>query len=584
MTQPSLQEFSLIRSKTEKIKEDYCFSAMSSAFYFVVMDLVLGLQDDEISDSITDTNHLKISGKPSGHDRGIDALYIEDTTLPATIHFFNFKYTDKFEKSKRENFPSGEIDKILNFIGTLNQQEESLVQEVNPILASKVKDIWKLFDSQNPVFIFHFCANLYKGFEKNELMRFERNLPRNSEVHFHLIPDLVKYIYSSEKQVINGKIKAIDRGYFEKTSGNIRALVLNVDVRELIRIVLNDKNIREQADMTDEEYESLKQFDILKDSFNDNVRVHQKNSSINKSIKATALSEENNKFFYYNNGITLTCKRFSYENRRGPIIELEDIQVVNGSQTIHSLYEAFLEDSTQFDDIDILCRICEVKDPALSTRIAEYTNSQNPVKSRDIRSVDFIQLNLEKELLIKDKFYERKRNQYSERPLSQRLDAERVGQVLMAFFNRSPYEAKNRKGLIFGDKYEEVFNDEVNADQVLLAYKLFERIEFEKSKVRQEIVTNEILFEEKSYIIHASYYILYILGELARREELELIYSNLEDIWSLYPNAKSVIEAAIFQEREKAGNSYSHSVFFRSNKSKKYFEDLEDPELDELLN
>jgi hypothetical protein len=54
----------------------------------------------------------------------------------------------------------------------------------------------------------------------------------------------------------------------------------------------------------------------------------------------------------------------------------------------------------------------------------------------------------------------------------------------MAFFNCSPYEAKNRKGLIFGDKYEEVFNENINADKVWLAYNLFEKIEAEKNKIR----------------------------------------------------------------------------------------------------
>jgi len=390
---PTLQEYSLVRTKTEKKQQDYSFSDLSSAFYFVVIDLILGLQDDEIQDSITDSNFLRVSHQKSGHDRGIDALYIDEASTPPILHMFNFKYAETFNKAKNNNLPSGEIDKILGFINALNQQEESLLQEVNPVLASKVQDIWRIFESQNPKFTFHFCSNHYKNFEQAEKERLEKSIGKNVDIQYHLMPDLIKYIVSADKQIINGKIKGIDKGYFEKSDGNIRALIVNVDARDLVRIVLDDEAIRNKADMNDNEYEVMKKFRVLEGAFDDNVRTYLKKSSINKNIKATALSEENNKFFYYNNGVTLTCDSFSHSSRRSPVIDLKNIQVVNGSQTIHSLYEAFLEDSSKFSDIEILCRICEVRDSSLSTRIAEYTNSQNPVKSRDIRSRD-VQLSL----------------------------------------------------------------------------------------------------------------------------------------------------------------------------------------------
>lgn len=497
---------------------------------------------------------------------------------------FNFKYAEDFNKAKSNNLPSREIDKILSIVNAISQQEETLIQEINPLLASKIQDIWKIFESQNPKFVFHFCANYYKNFEKSEKERLERSIGKNVDILYHLMPDLIKYLVSADKQVVNATIKGIDKGFFEKSDGNIRALIVNIDARDLVRIVIDDEAIRNKADMNDDEYEVMKGLKILEDAFNDNVRTYLKKSSINKNIKTTALSEENDKFFYYNNGVTLTCDSFSFSSRRSPVIELKNIQVANGSQTIHSLYEAFIEDSNKFGDIEILCRICEVREPSLSTRIAEYTNSQNPVKSRDIRSVDFVQLSLEKEFLVNDKFYERKKNQYFDKPLIQRIDAEKAGQVLMAFFNHSPYEAKNRKGLIFGDKYEEVFNETVNADKVWLAYSLFEKIESEKDKIKLEIVSNESLFKIKSYIIHASYYILYVMGEVARRKNIDLTYANFQKIWDLYQDSINIIEKTISKEQKVAGQKYIHSTFFRSNKSKKYFEDLEETELEELLN
>jgi len=55
---PSIQDFSTIRTHLDGIKDDLNLKNHISAFYFYVMDLLLGLQEDEIEDSITDTNYL----------------------------------------------------------------------------------------------------------------------------------------------------------------------------------------------------------------------------------------------------------------------------------------------------------------------------------------------------------------------------------------------------------------------------------------------------------------------------------------------------------------------------------------------
>ncbi len=129
--------------------------------------------------------------------------------------------------------------------------------------------------------------------------------------------------------------------------------------------------------------------------------------------------------------------------------------------------------------------------------------------------------------------------------------------------------------LDFWRKYEEVFNEDVTADKVWLAYSLFEKIELEKNRIKSDIVSDELLFQEKSYVINASYYVLYVIGELARRRKIDLDYANLQEIWGFYQDAVNVIEATICKEKKVTGQKYTHSTFFRSNKSKKYFEELE---------
>jgi len=570
----SLQDFSLIHTNVQKYKRDFNLNSDSSAFSYFVLSLVLGLQDDEIQDAITDNCLLEEIGKSSGHDRGIDALYIDydDANEKPRIYFFNFKYTNKFAKTKN-NFPSGEIDKIISFLNDLMGQEDTIKDNINSTLYAKVEEIWNIFDfdNVNPNFTVCLCANHYHGLEKLERERFERAISRHSnfEIKYYLIEDLVGLVQRLSRQKINAKLKAINKNLFEKSDGDVRALIVNIDAKDLIRVVLNDELLRNDANITD--YSKLKEYSILEDAFEDNVRIYLKQrSKINRNIKRTALSDENHRFFYFNNGITVTCDKFEYPKTvRSPIIELENIQVVNGSQTIHALYEAFLEDSSRFEDIEILCRIYETKNLALSTSIAEYTNSQNPVKSRDVRSIDLIQQKLEKEFIAKDLYYERKRGQYSDKSKNLRLDAEKAGQVLMAFYNEMPREAKNRKKFIFGERYDEIFSDEITADKLLLPYRLFERVEEEKATLKRSMSSSE-----DNFILYSSYYILYVTSKLAQKQSIDLVLENLDEIWKIYPEAVETlrkvigIEVKSLQQKDK----FSYPAFFNTEKPKKIFE------------
>jgi AIPR protein len=564
---PSLQDFSLIHTSIQKYKKDFGLELDSSAFSYFVLSLILGLQDDEIGDAITDNNLLREISKSSGHDRGIDALHIdyEDVSEKPKIYFFNLKYTSQFQKTKN-NLPSAEIDKIIGFVNDLMAQEEAMKNSVNQILYDKVEEIWKIFEETNPSFVVYMCANYYQGLEKLEKERFERAISRHSnfEVKYYLIEDLIGLIQRKSRRRIDAKLRAIDKNLFEKSDGDVRALIVNIDARDLIRIVLDDDLIRNDTGLTD--YSQLKRYSILEDAFEDNVRVYLKQrSKINRNIKKTALSDENHRFFYFNNGITMTCDKFEYPKTiRSPIIEITNIQIVNGSQTIHALHEAFLEDLSKFEDIEILCRIYETKNQILSTSIAEYTNSQNPVKSRDVRSIDFVQQKLEQEFIVKGLYYERKRNQHADQDKKLRIDAEKAGQVLMAFYNEMPREAKNRKRFIFGEKYDEIFSDEITAEKVLLPYRIFEKIEEEKANLKQGLSSTE-----DSFILYSSYYILYIISKLAQKRSVSL---EMDAVWSLYPEAIITIRKIIEIEQETQRDKLSYSAFFNTEKPKKIYE------------
>lgn len=457
MNMATLQDFSLIKTYVECYKKDYQLNSIVKAFSYLCLDFILSLQQDEMEEALTEGEM----------DRGIDAVYIDESSSVATIHIFNFKYTEKFTKIKN-NFPSNEVDKILTIIKQILDKDKNLKKQVNPMLFEKVANIWKIFESQNPHFVIYLCSNLENNLIQSESSRFEREINKynNFQVRYFNINNLVNLLTDKGRKKIDGEIRVIDTNYFAKIDGDVRALVANVDVEEILKLATNNF-----------------QGNIQEDIFNDNIRLFLKyRSRINKNIKETALADDSYKFFYFNNGLTLTCSKFQYENRRSPLVKLENVQIVNGGQTVNALYDAYCENKDNVKNVNLLVRIYETTGGALPQDIAEYTNSQNPVKNRDIRANDLIQKKLEKELIVRGYYYERKKGFYRNKPKAKRLDSEKIGQVLMAFYNDMPGDAKNKKRLIFEDKFEEIFSEDLTGEKVLLAYLLYQAIEQKKLK------------------------------------------------------------------------------------------------------
>ncbi|PJZ79208.1 AIPR family protein [Leptospira meyeri] len=570
----NLQDFSLIASQTNRFKIDYELENETIAFYYFTLNSLFKLQKDEIEDTITDTDYLSIIGETTGNDNGIDALFINTASTPPNIHLLNYKFITEFKKAD-SNFPSNELHKIKSFINSILQEDREIEKNINPTLYSKMEEIWEIYKHQIPIINIHLVSNSFQGLEKTEKEKFEREMFRytNFKIHYNTIDSFVAKLTENKGSPINVKIKAIDFNYFEKSDGDIRALVFAADAKDVIRILIQNELLRFNPDP--ESYELIKDHNIEESAFEDNVRIYLSQSSrINKNITITALSEDNHHFFYFNNGITLTCSKFSYSKaKRSPVIEIEKLQVVNGSQTIHALHEAYIQDSTKFKDIQILCRIYETDNIQLSTNIAEYTNSQNPVESRDIRSNDYTQKKLEQDLLTKGYFYERKTDQYKDKPKNKRIDAEKAGQVLMCFYHGMPAEAKDNKPLIFGEKYNTIFSDEVSGDKLLLALRIFDEIEKNKRNIRKQESKEPGIKQSTEFILHASYYLLYTISLLAEKNKTEKIINNFEEIMKYYSEAKQSIEEIMKKEQTLQKKKYSHRVFFKGQRPKKYLDD-----------
>src|SRR5699024_5418239 len=162
------------------------------------------------------------------------------------------------------------------------------------------------------------------------------------------------------------------------------------------------------------------------------------------------------KFFMFNNGITMTSEEiYAKENRvhKELDIKLSNYQIVNGGQTLRTLYK-FSEkhsDLTNLFEGSVLLRLFETgEDRELTNKIAEYTNSQNAISSIDLKSMDPLQIKIEKFLSNHNILYVRKVGDVGERErkYDQRISMEKLGQLLYALYGY-PDRSSNQKKRIF---------------------------------------------------------------------------------------------------------------------------------------
>jgi hypothetical protein len=193
-------------------------------------------------------------------------------------------------------------------------------------------------------------------------------------------------------------------------------------------------------------------------------------------------------FWRYNNGITICCESLKKVADRK--YEIEKMQVVNGLQTIETLYDN-RGNERWTDDVKLLVRVIPTrispsdnapeKARILEEHIAEYSNSQTPITPRNLRANDPIQQEIDRILSeVYGLKYIRKvgwEPALRGRPSAQRIDNEEAAQASLSFWHGLSFEAKTRTRLLFEKEtsaasgfYEKVFNEGTTAEYVLLPY------------------------------------------------------------------------------------------------------------------
>jgi hypothetical protein len=528
------------KCKTYIGESDYA-TTEKRAFGHIVLEYLLDLSPEEITDSITD----------GSNDRGVDAVFVDDRDDCNEIHLFQFKHVETFEKAKN-NFPSNEIDKILSFCADLLNGSAGMEQTCNQILWAKVQEIWAALERPNPTFHVHFCGNT-KEMVSPQQVRVAESLEEYSsfEVRHHSLDSIVQMFLERKKPKIDAELRVVDKNYFERTDGNIRGIICTLEANEIVKLITDPADSGK----------------VRHDAFNDNVRVYlTKKNAVNQKIYETALSDENSEFWYLNNGVTMTCDSFSYQpGRRSPKIALTNVQIVNGGQTSNALFEAHLNHPDKLEDVLVLARIYETRNRDITSKIAEATNSQTPINTRDLHSNDDIQKKLEESFRDQGLFYERKARQHSKESRDKRIDALSAGQSHLAYSLGMPEVAKKDRARVFRDLYGTVFDSEITTQQLLVSLRLYEKIQIKKRELQKKIRNKEKIDASLLFLIDGGYHVLFAVHELCEARGINP-YDQVT-AGGLIPDAIKIVRTLV--EKELADDeAFTTNRYFKDLKTK----------------
>lgn len=140
--------------------------------------------------------------------------------------------------------------------------------------------------------------------------------------------------------------------------------------------------------------------------FSPNLRVFMGNTPVNEDIINTAITSPSN-FWYFNNGITALCESieklpYGGQGREFGIFKCNGLAIVNGAQTVGSLFQAFQSNSEAVEKTRVTIRLISLQNcpPGEGDLITKYTNTQNGIGKKDFAALDKRQIELQRVLRI----------------------------------------------------------------------------------------------------------------------------------------------------------------------------------------
>lgn len=302
------------------------------------------------------------------HDKGVDAIYVDDVSETA--------YIIQAKTKTRDNAEFGDAE-IKEFYGTLQQFDSK--NKIEAVYAETKNDKLKQTIARTGL-----ASKVDSGYDV--LGVFISNARANNDAEA-ILAKLPKIELFDAEAIANDYVDlevdgGIKGGYYFDVSDSdvIKYDAGGAAARIFLAPALNLLKMNGIADGS---------------LFEQNVRLALGNTKVNKGLRQSIKERgEHKNFPLYHNGINVLCREIVSETEER--IEVEDYVVVNGAQSLTSL---MAEKSKITDDLKILVKLIETKgDTALSQRITTNSNNQNAIKARDLKSNHNIQQRLKAEV------------------------------------------------------------------------------------------------------------------------------------------------------------------------------------------
>ncbi|MFH7565410.1 AIPR family protein [Oceanimonas smirnovii] len=434
-------------------------------FYIFTLEQICNDSDiSNIVDCVIDTRFNELIYGERYNDSGVDAVYVNNERRE--VKLFNFKFRNSFNPNKSQSLNDNFIStKFLNLVLSDDKEKFNAFPDKIKDKLYLLSDILIRPQDEWRVELFQVSNEAKEVIETTDELK---DLARMYAIKVKAIAlDTISEFMSIRPDTIDAKlILSSDSvmSYSEDTNASAKSFIARMPCSEILRITSDIEEHRESLQSIDSEKlsEGYLDFGVLFD----NVRGLVKNSKYNRNIAST-LKNEPKKFFMYNNGITLIAEDIKAKplaGNKSVKIELYNIQIVNGGQTVRTIHDFNKEDKDHLEnylyDAEVLVRMF-MPDSEIDEahKIAEFTNSQNPIKAVNLKSLASEQINIEKFLEEHGIAYARKAGDTgSQDEIEYRytIGMETFGKILKARFGQPDKATSSVKG-IFEEQYEDLF-------------------------------------------------------------------------------------------------------------------------------
>ena len=279
----------------------------------------------------------------------------------------------------------------------------------------------------------------------------------------------------------------------------------------------------------------------------ENIRLYLGDrGNVNKDIIATITSSESLWFPYMNNGISIICDSLAIGNTNAAkhvqTFTLENMQIINGCQTVNALYSAKYGENTRdnFRPANVMVRIYEINPSQTDFKmnIIKATNNQNSVKSYSLMANDPIQIRIAEVLRKFNIIYDRKgegKNIQGNQMIISMVNVALAYRAVYLFMARSLRSGLGKSRVFQKTEYDKIFNgnlleegNEKQLDELCFKFIIANCI---LDSIREQIQQDNAKYLGKLPIFKKSTYYLAGYMYASRKTDFDTLQKNMTEVF-----------------------------------------------------